>query len=190
MLPTVSVTDAVSPEDLDPYVIGRLSQSHSLHEPKSIIALFGVCCSLVPPASISYIVFKSIDRIVALTHRNQALMNEAGLMTPLFNLLYRVPSHNVALAEVTRHLLRKTFRRLLDIGFCSAQEERDFFQEMLQGTKVNSEVLAILKSGGRSKWPEFLSFHRSAALIFNDESGKTFPPPSGFTFSVSTRCHK
>lgn len=159
-----------------------------MKEPKALLVLFNLCSSLPPPSRISYLMFKTVDRITGATHRNQAIMNEAGMMTPVFNALYR-SSSDFPLTEQNRHVLRKTFRRMLDIGFCSAVEARTFLKETINGTKINSEVLAILKSGTKSRWPEFFSFHHGGSLVFSDDSGKLFPPPLGFTFLVSHFLH-
>jgi hypothetical protein len=169
--------------EVDSYVSSNLVNCLDLREPKALVVLFELGCLLQPPESILYLVFRTIDRIIGATHRNQAIMNQAGLMTPIFNILYE-PEVNVQLSEPARHLLRKAIRRLLDIGFCSAMEAERFFKATLCEACVNSDVLAILKSGSRSRWPQFFSFHNGASLAFSDESGKTFPPTSGFTFLV------
>jgi len=176
--------------EVDSYVSSKLVNCVDLRMPKALIVLFELSCLLQPPESILYLVFRTIDRITGAAHRNQAVMNHAGLMTPIFNALYE-PGAKIELSEPAKHLLRKTFRRLLDIGFCSVTETERFFKATLNGPHVNSDVLAILKSGSRSKWPQFFSFHNGASLTFSDESGKTFPPPSGFTFLVSeSRQHR
>lgn len=175
--------DEYVPSDLDLHVNMKLVNSIDLRQPRALIVLFDLCSSLPPPQRISYLVFKTIDRIAGAAHRNQALMNEAGLMTPIFSVLYGSPSH--ILPEPSRHLLRKTLRRMLDIGFCSSTEARVFLQKAVHGTTVNTDVLGIIKSGTKSRWPEFVSFHHGGSLVFSDDSGKTFPPPSGFTFLVS-----
>lgn len=184
MPPGVETSKVLAVSEVDSYVSSNLANCVDLREPKALVVLFELSCLLQPPESILYLVFRSIDRIIGAAHRNQAVMNHAGLMTPIFNILYE-PDSNLQLSESAKHLLRKTFRRLLDIGFCSVTEAERFFKATLIGTRVNSNILAILKSGSRSKWPQFFSFHNNAFLTFSDESGKTFPPTSGFTFLVS-----
>lgn len=183
-LPTgVDIGGALVVSEVDSYVTSKLVNCVDLREPKALVVLFELSCSLHPPESILYLVFRTIDRIIGAAHRNQAIMNQAGLMTPIFNVLYE-PEADVQLSESARHLLRKTFRRLLDVGFCSVTEAEKFFKAALSEARVNSDVLAILKSGSRSKWPQFFSFHNGASLAFSDESGKTFPPTLGYTFLV------
>lgn len=161
----------------------KLPNHIDLRQPKALIVLFSLCSLPPAPHRTTYLVFKTIDRITSAAHRNQALMNEAGLIFSIFRVLYQ--SEIPTLPEQSRHILRKTLRRMLDIGFYSATEARIFLQKTIHDTKINSEVLSILKSGTRSRWPEFLSFHHGGSLVHSDDSGKTFPPPSGFTFLVS-----
>ncbi|KAF8315416.1 beach-domain-containing protein [Clavulina sp. PMI_390] len=168
-------------KDLDGAIATRLGDNLHLGQPKSLIALFTLCRALSPPERTSYIIYKTIDRIAGAAHRHQALLNAAGLMTPIFDALYS-PEGSHILGEDSRHLLRKTLRRLLDIGFPSASTARDVLARGLSETGVNSEVLSILKSGARSRWPSFLSIHRNGSLTFVDESNKVFPPPLGFSF--------
>lgn len=204
--------------DLDSYIAGHDSKWQHLHIPDAIVELFRLFYSSASRLSetVVYIGFRTIDRITAASHRNQALLNKAGLITPVFDALYpegepatesdvensdiQNPAETYSLPQNVQHIIRKTLRRLLDIGFCSPSESWRLFRSMkaldARSASINSDVLGVVRSGSKSKWPEFFSFQHStesgsrasgslpSTLEYLCEGGKAFPPPLGFTFLV------
>jgi hypothetical protein len=49
---------------------------------------------------------------------------------------------------------------------------------------IDGEVLEVLRTGQRAKWPEHFSFDGTAALQLKEDGGRMFPCPTGFTFMV------
>lgn len=202
--------------DLDAYISGYDPKWQQLHIPEAIVELFRLVYSSTSLLSdtVLYISFRTVDRITGASHRNQALLNKAGLLTPIFDALYpeeSVPSVDdkgpeqqmsvsSSLPASIQHIIRKTLRRLFDIGFCSPTESWRVFRSMKvlnsRPTSINSDVLSVIRSGSKSKWPEFFSFQHStestsqasgslpSTLEYLCEGGKAFPPPLGFTFLV------
>lgn len=196
--------------DLDNYVSGYDSTWQTLRLPRAIVELYRLLCSSMPDLSdtVAYLGFRTVDRLTAASHRNQTLMNKAGLITPIFEALYpktevegkidsAAPHVGSLLPLTIQHVTRKTLRRLFDIGFCSPSEVWGILGDIKTPDRkaINSEVLGILRSGSKSKWPEFFSFQNAvggsfeinsapSTLEYVCEGGKAFPPSTGFTFMV------
>ena len=154
-----------------------------LRQPIAIVLLFSTCISISLLPSIAYASFKTIERIVSASHRNQAMLNEAGLGRSVFQFLYdrQRPS---TIPEEAIAVLHKVLRRLMEMGSPTLDQARYLFQSMLRDSTLQSDILSTLRSGTRTRWPEFLSMFGGAALLLTDNRGKVFPPPTGLTFLV------
>ena len=166
----------------DSYIRHSQEQLISLRNPEAINILFDLYTEIIPPGQTSYLVFRTIERIVAVSHRNQAMMNSLGLGGPVFEYFSR--NRDLLLTECTRLVAQKLLRRLLEMGVPSLEQSRRLFQNVLKDSTVDSNALTLLRSSSRAKWPSFFSFSHASSLVLPDTRGKAFPPPNGFTYMV------
>jgi hypothetical protein len=164
----------------------RLSK---IHNPGFLLVLYSLRQEMNPNPTLSYAIAKSLERIAHSNHRNQAYLNQLGLVQALFDELHPkddstklAKRSELPLPEV--QILQKLLRRLIEMGASLPLARQIFAAALRADHTIDSDVLEILRAGMRAKWPEFLSFHGQAGLIFNDSQGKAFPPSSGFTFMV------
>jgi len=133
-----------------------------------------------------YATLKVIERLVSLNHRNHSTLNEAQLTGFVFNKLYGI-KHGEELVEddAERSVLQRMLRRLLEMG-ASTSEARAIYQRAVdENLRIDAEVLDILRSARRAKFPEYFSFDGPASIQLNEDGGRTFPCPMGFTYMVS-----
>lgn len=129
-----------------------------------------------------YAVMKLTERLASANHRNQALLNEIGVVRFTFNKLFTPQTQQIDDSE--RAVLQRLLRRLLEMG-ASTEDAREVYQRALKDDpSIDTEVLEVLKSCQRAKWPEHLSFDGTGVLELKEDGGKGFPCPNGFTFMV------
>jgi hypothetical protein len=155
-----------------------------LRHPPAIVLLFSICTTISLLPSTTYAIFKTMERIIALSHRNQAMLNEAGLGLSVFQFLYDRRNLLSSIPQEANIVLHKMLRRLMEMGSPTLDPARYLFRSALQNSTLQSDVLQTLRSGTRVRWPEFFSMSDAAALLLTDNRGKIFPPPSGLTFLV------
>jgi hypothetical protein len=129
-----------------------------------------------------YATLKVIERLVALNYRNHALLNRAGLLQEIFDNLY---SKETTLNEAEKSVMLRTLRRLLEMGASTAEARSIYSKVVKADLTIDSEILEILKSAKRAKWPEYISFDGPASLQLGEDGGKMLPCPLGFTYMVS-----
>lgn len=129
-----------------------------------------------------YAVLKVIERVTTLNYRNHALLNRVGLLQQLFDNLYN--KEGTSMNEAERSVMQRTLRRLLEMGASTGEARAIYCKAVKEDMKINSEILEILKSAKRAKWPEYLSFDGPASLQLLEDGGKMLPCPLGFTYMV------
>lgn len=119
------------------------------------------------------IVYSLTETLVSANHRNKALLSDANLFRLLFE-------HRFDSIAPTGKLLKK----LLDIG-ADVPDVRHLFQQAIRsdGT-LDTDVLDVIRSGMRVKWPTHFSMEGGASLQFRDENVRGLPS-TGITFMVS-----
>ncbi|KAM6494725.1 hypothetical protein JOM56_009348 [Amanita muscaria] len=130
--------------------------------------------------------FRTLEILSHVSHRNHALLCSLGLVGPVF----RRFSEDASTGKEEKQLLQKLLRRLLEMG-ADTVEVRNLFHKTLDlegadgmtGGKLDVEVLDLLKVGMKSRWTEHLSLEGSSSLVFTEEGMKGLPS-SGFTFMV------
>lgn len=131
-----------------------------------------------------YATLKMAERLVSLSHRNHSMLNE-HLVGHVFTKLYARGVKPEDMDDAERAVLQRMLRRLLEMG-ASTAETRMVYQRIVDTElNIDSEILEILRSAKRAKFPEYFSFDGPAALHLNEDGGKSFPCPMGFTFMAS-----
>ncbi|KAG8984948.1 hypothetical protein FRB94_005904 [Tulasnella sp. JGI-2019a] len=164
----------------------------SLHNPAAILCMIELQRSF-PSASVIATTFKIVERMVFSSHRNQALLNQAGLCRLLSRELSSSPS---ILSVHDTASIQRTLRRVLEIGLNFDEAEEMFKAMVIQSDSdstppsLNGEVLECVKGGMRTAgiWPQFISFGggfagKSGIELENARSrGRTFPSALGYTY--------
>lgn len=129
-----------------------------------------------------YAMLKITERLAAAGHRNLALLNGTGLIQFVFERLYG-PEQNDDTAE--RTVMQRLLRRLLEMGASTTEARAIYHRVLKEDLTIDPEILEVLRSAKRAKWPEHFSFESVAALHLNEDGGRMLPCPTGFTFMVS-----
>jgi hypothetical protein len=137
-----------------------------------------------------YATLKVIERLVSLNHRNHSMLNEAHLTGFVFGKLHGTkPTEGLVADDAERSVLQRTLRRLLEMGASTAEARAIYQRAVDENLRVDAEILDILRSARRAKFPEYFSFDGPASIQLNEDGGRTFPCPMGFTFMVSSMIH-
>ncbi|KAG8759860.1 hypothetical protein FRC14_004821 [Serendipita sp. 396] len=151
--------------------------------PQIILVIMEMVDSLPRDDSLlPYATLKLVERLVSLNHRNHSMLNEVGLVRHVFSKLYARGINMDDIDDAERSVLQRMLRRLLEMG-ASTAETRTIYQRVVNpDLTIDGEILDILRSAKRAKFPEYFSFDGPASLQLNEDGGRTFPCPLGFTF--------
>lgn len=174
---------------IDSMVIQNEHRLGKVRLPEVVLVMFNLIDYLPRDESmLPYATLKLIERLVSLNHRNHSMLNEAHLVQAVFLRLYgRVNSKGGEAEEMDdaeRSVLHRTLRRLLEMGASTAETRMMYQRAVNENLIINSEVLDIIRSARRAKFPEYFSFDGPASLQLNEDGGKIFPCPMGFTYMV------
>jgi len=110
--------------------------------------------------------------------RNRAILNNLGVTSSLLQLFLASPSDSRE-----RRRTQKILRRVLELGV-SVSDTRLILQSVvLPDDRLHPEVLEIVRSAARGRWPTHISFMSPASLSFS-HSGIKGLPYAGFTYMV------
>ncbi|EJC99617.1 beach-domain-containing protein [Fomitiporia mediterranea MF3/22] len=117
-------------------------------------------------------VFALVETAVCLNHRNKALLSGTQLFRHILD--------RVLLSDVPN---AKILKRLFDIG-AETEDVRYLFQHAVtRDGALNPDVLEIIRSGMKARWPMHFSMEGVAALQFGDQNVRGLPS-TGFTFMI------
>jgi hypothetical protein len=145
----------------------------------------GILLDLLPKLSedsmLHYVVYRLLERLSALKHRNKVVLSGLGILGRLFQIFTSQKGSSVASQE--QRIIHKLLRRILDLG-ATAADTRIMFQSavVLDGT-LDTDILEMIRAGIKSRWPDHFSLEKRAALRFHEENTKGLPT-SGFTLLV------
>ena len=121
-----------------------------------------------------------LETLVSSNHRNKVLMSSTSLFKTLFDRLINSDSSDT----LVRSLLQKTLRKLLEIGV-EITDVRALFREAVKEDKsLDTDILEIIRSGMKAKWPMHYSMERKAGISLLEQNARGLPP-TGLTFMVS-----
>lgn len=132
--------------------------------------------------AVRYAIYKLFEQLVYLNHRNQVVFSSLGLVKPLLDLINKHrndPSAN----DKEKHVLQKLLRRILDIGATTAESRLIFQQVVKDGDMLDTDILEIIRTGMKARWPEHFSMESPATLVLKEE-GIRGMPMTGFTYMV------
>ncbi|KAI0029515.1 beach-domain-containing protein [Vararia minispora EC-137] len=166
-------------EDLDRRILQLEPRLGLIAQPNAMRLLLDLLPEISSDPVLHYVVYKLLERLTALSHRNKVVLSDLGLFRPLFRsfLDYKV---DPAMPSQERRVMQKLLRRVLDLG-ASATDVRAIFRYAINEDKsLNPHVLDLLRAGMKSKWTDHFSFERIATIKFS-EDGIRGLPSSGFT---------
>jgi hypothetical protein len=157
-----------------------------------VIALpgaIGILLDLLPKFSddsmLHYVVYRLLERLSALKHRNKVVLSGLSLLGRLFRIYTSQKGSSAASQE--RRIIQKLLKRILDLGATTVDTRAMFQSAVAPDGTLDTSILEMIRAGIKSRWPDHFSFEKRAALIFKEENTKGLPT-SGFTFLVCL-CH-
>ncbi|KAI5118373.1 hypothetical protein M0805_008701 [Coniferiporia weirii] len=121
-------------------------------------------------------VFALTETLISTNHRNKVLLSSTSIFKPIFQ-------HFLRSETPTRLILQKLLKKLLDIG-AQIPDVRYLLQRAVRddGT-LDTDILEVIRSGMKAKWPMHFSLEGSAAFELKEENVRGLPT-TGFTFMV------
>jgi len=171
--------------ELDSIISGFESRVDTIHHPGAIRLLWDVVSDLKSSDIYMHYAFHKLFECIAHTsHRNQVALCSVGLVRPLFDSLCDSRGNDTVTVEL-RHAIQKLLKNLLEVGTSTA-EARIIFQKVIKsdGT-LDTDVLEIIRTGMKARWPQHFSMESQATLALSQEGLKGMPS-TGFTYMVST----
>lgn len=123
-------------------------------------------------------ILKIMERLSSQYHRNRAVLSNLRIVSPLFHMLLESKK-----ASPERPIIQKILKRTLELGV-STPDARVILQHAInEDETLNPEILDIIRSASKGRWPRHFSLDSPAALYFKVD-GIRGAPPTGFTFMV------
>lgn len=145
----------------------------------------GILLDFLPRLSedsmLHYVVYRLLERLSALKHRNKIVLSGLGILGRLFQTFTLQKRSSAASRE--QRIIQKLLRRILDLGATTVDTRIMFQSAVASDGTLDGDVLEMIRGGIKSRWPDHFSFEKRAALKFHEENTKGMPT-SGFTFMV------
>ncbi|KAG1810733.1 hypothetical protein EV424DRAFT_1422048 [Suillus variegatus] len=126
------------------------------------------------------IVYGLLEHLTHSTHRNLAVLSMQNILPHLFK-SWKTNMSSAKDDDKEHRILAKILRRLFEMG-ASTQDSRDLLQcTAKQDGTVDADMLELLRSSAKSRWPQHFSLDGCSALVMSSTEMKTFPA-HGFTF--------
>jgi hypothetical protein len=156
-------------------------------QPGAIRILLDLLPERSEDSMLHYVVYRLLERLSALKHRNKAILSGLGILGRLFqSFTCHNGSHDTSREQ---RIIQKLLRRVLDLGATTVDTRIMFQSAITPAGTLDGDVLEMIRGGIRSRWPDHFSLEKRAALKFCEENTKGLPT-SGFTFMVcQCQCH-
>jgi hypothetical protein len=150
-------------------------------QPGAIRILLDLLPKRSDDSMLHYVVYRLLERLSALKHRNKVILSGLGILGHLFQIF---TCHNGSSdTSRERRIIQKLLRRILDLGATTVDTRTMFQSAVTPAGTLDGDILEMIRGGIRSRWPDHFSLEKRAALKFCEESTKGLPT-SGFTFMV------
>lgn len=153
-------------------------------QPGAICILLDLLPKLPEDTMLHYVVYRLLERLSALRHRNKVILCGLGILGRLFRAF--TSQKKLSTSSQERRIVQKLLRRILDLGATTVDTRIMFQSAVASDGTLNADILEMIRSGIKSRWPDHFSFERRASLEFYEENTKGLPT-TGFTFMVCTR---
>ncbi|KAI0002519.1 beach-domain-containing protein [Russula compacta] len=148
----------------------------------------GILLDLLPRLSEDsmphYVVYRLLERLSALKHRNKVILSGLGILGRLFQTFTSFTfQKGSSAASREQRIIQKLLRRILDLGATTVDARIMFQSAVSSDGTLDGDILEMIRGGIKSRWPDHFSFEKRAALKFHEENTKGMPT-SGFTFMI------
>ncbi|KAI0049337.1 beach-domain-containing protein [Auriscalpium vulgare] len=168
-------------EDLDDQISQVEIRLGLISQPGALRVLLDFLPEFSDDSTLHYVVYKLLDRMSALSHRNKIILCDLAMLGPLFRDFHDKTCETLPSQE--RRVLQKLLRRVLDLG-ATTNDTRIIFQKATnEDGSLNADVLDIIRAGIKARWPDHFSMERRSALNFTDDAVKGLPA-TGFTLLI------
>ena len=150
-------------------------------QPGAIRILLDLLPKRSEDSMLHYVVYRLLERLSALKHRNKVILSGLGILGRLFQ---SFTCHKGSL-DTSREprIIQKLLRRILDLGATTVDTRIMFQSAVTPAGILDGDTLEMIRGGIRSRWPDHFSLEKRASLKFCEENTKGLPS-SGFTFMV------
>lgn len=153
-------------------------------QPGAIRILLDLLPKLSEDTMLHYVVYRLLERLSSLRHRNKVVLCGLGILGRLFGTF--ISQKKTSASSQERRIIQKLLRRILDLGATTVDTRIMFQSAVASDGTLNADILEMIRSGIKSRWPDHFSFERRATLEFCEENTKGLPT-TGFTFMVGAR---
>jgi hypothetical protein len=172
------------PNDLDSRIKDIEVRLGIIAQPGAIGILLDFLPMLSEESVLRHMVYRILERLSALRHRNKVILCGLGILGRLFQTY--TSQRSLSASGQERRIIQKLLRRILDLG-ATTVDTRIMFQAAVGPDRtLDADVLEMIRAGIKSRWPDHFSFEKRATLKFHEENTKGLPT-SGFTFLVCAR---
>ncbi|KAN0082499.1 hypothetical protein V8E55_008294 [Tylopilus felleus] len=139
---------------------------------------------LATNASLRLIVYKILEHMTQSSHHNLAVLSMLGVLTPMFSSFISSSAvDQLGSHAAERRLQCKIIKRLFEMGASTQDAQRLFQCAVKEDKSLDTEIIDLIRTGLRSKWPPHISFQDMSTVTMS-LGGLTTLPPSGFTFML------
>ncbi|KAH9006451.1 beach-domain-containing protein [Lactarius hatsudake] len=150
-------------------------------QPGAICILLDLLPQHSEDTMLHYTVYRLLERLSALRHRNKVILCGLGILGRLFQTF--TSQKKLSASSQERRIVQKLLRRILDLGATTVDTRIMFQSAVASDGTLNPDILEMIRSGIKSRWPDHFSFERRASLEFYEENAKGLPT-TGFTFMI------
>ncbi|KAA1472737.1 beach-domain-containing protein [Dentipellis sp. KUC8613] len=175
-------------EELDEQITQAETRFGLIAQPGALKILWNLLPEFADDPVVHYCVYKLLERLASLSHRNQAILCSIGILGPLFK-TFRDDKTQSCMTTQERRVMQKLLRRLLDMGATTAETRLIFQQTVKKDSTLDTDILEVIRAGMKAKWPDHFSFERRSAVTFTEANVKGLPI-TGFTFMMWMRIEK
>ena len=156
-----------------------------IHQPGAVRVLWDILPQLPgDDPALRYAIYKILEQLIYLNHRNQVAFSNLGFVKPLLDLLNGHRSETIV-TQNERHTQQRFLKRILDLGATTMDSRLIFQQAVKEDDTLDNDILEIIRAGIKARWPEHFSMESPATLTLSEE-GIRGMPIAGFTYMVSS----
>lgn len=170
-------------DDLSEHVNQVESRLKLIAQPGALKILWNLLPDFPQDPMLHYVFYKLLERLAAVSHRNQVILCDLGLLGPLFDTFCNEKGDDSRTLR-ERKIMQKLLRRILDMGASTIQTRFIFQRSVQEDNSLDTDILEIIRAGIKARWPDHFSLERRATMSFTELNVKGLPT-AGFTFMVA-----
>lgn len=171
--------------ELDIHFLEFASSLGTIHLPRVFKIVWElVIGSLATNPSLRLIVYKILEHLTQSSHHNLAVLSMLGILTPMLSGFISSAVDQLGSHAAERRLQCKIIKRLFEMGASTQDAQQSFQCAVKEDKSLNIEMIDLIRTSLRSKWPPHISFQDMSAVTMPLGGWNTLPT-SGLTFMVS-----